>query len=582
MKKSHLIFLSAIALSSTGLASAAPSPADTLTLEPGKYGDYSLRGFKYLTSVDSPETTYISARQLTTWEEKLSFQNDTIYIGSNIVVNEEEIIRYGEKLSGRIVFPWLTEGKMNYVILGPEATRLPIYNLHSITPSMDYEDNFCRPIWCFATPDRKDPELDIEINCRKFDQRYSYMEYRNMGYTVNNLIIGKTCEEFPGRYFESMKKIIVRAQKIPKLSESFTWEIYNNVPLIVPDGLVPLYAADPDWGLFKTIIDESGSTDRGDTTNDYEFGDENYNDWWTFIPLSRVWTPSSANGRWQNYDYVYIDKNGLISYDQHDAGNPHTYKNTIFNIDGDMDVKFLQTDPYNLEGYPVKGFDKVKELVFGEHLQYYPSLSNYPLYEYMYTVDGGDVLPIYLYPDKKYTLRYNCSRLISKYDDNNYDDYQIAPLKPWSSYIDKLIIGSKCTEISFCMYEATEIISEAQNPPVIKEVFNRNQYKNASVTVPVGSLERYREAPGWCNFVNIHEGETNGIHDVCVSAEELLAGISVSGGILTIAEGVNPLSPVEIYGIDGSLIYRGKERSIKVPAGILIVKYAGETRKIIN
>lgn len=57
-----------------------------------------------------------------------------------------------------------------------------------------------------------------------------------------------------------------------------------------------------------------------------------------------------------------------------------------------------------------------------------------------------------------------------------------------------------------------EIISLAKEPPLIDyETFEKDTKYNATLYVPVGTTDKYKEATGWKEFVWIEEGVPSGI-----------------------------------------------------------------------
>lgn len=83
------------------------------------------------------------------------------------------------------------------------------------------------------------------------------------------------------------------------------------------------------------------------------------------------------------------------------------------------------------------------------------------------------------------------------------------------SRLKKVTIGSNVTSIgtsAFDECDLTEVISENENPFAINiNTFSYNTYNNALLSVPKGTLDKYKTTEGWNQFLNIAESETSNI-----------------------------------------------------------------------
>ena len=97
--------------------------------------------------------------------------------------------------------------------------------------------------------------------------------------------------------------------------------------------------------------------------------------------------------------------------------------------------------------------------------------------------------------------------------------------------------------------------------------------ENVTLYVPEGSLEAYKNAYGWANFVNIQEFDPTGISGVEATAD---MDVSVEGGSIVVS---GAQGNVAVYSLSGAMVGRAKGGSravVAVPGpGVYVVK-AGE------
>lgn len=112
-------------------------------------------------------------------------------------------------------------------------------------------------------------------------------------------------------------------------------------------------------------------------------------------------------------------------------------------------------------------------------------------------------------------------------------------------------------------------------------ILYENSFLNRSEStlyVPYGSENAYKAAEYWRNFniVGYDPAGVTGAHvDNDVNVAILDGQISITGT----ADRVN----VEVYGMNGSLLYKGSETSIPILSnGMYIVKVNGKPFKVIN
>ena len=120
----------------------------------------------------------------------------------------------------------------------------------------------------------------------------------------------------------------------------------------------------------------------------------------------------------------------------------------------------------------------------------------------------------------------------------------------------------------------SKITSLAEIPPVCGSgVFDGVNKTNCELIVPVISVIAYKQAEVWNEFSNIR-----GFSGVDVTEADGNT-IRAIGNQIEIS---GDFTSVEVYGVNGMLIYKGKDNVVTVPsAGIYLVHVADKTRKIV-
>ena len=126
----------------------------------------------------------------------------------------------------------------------------------------------------------------------------------------------------------------------------------------------------------------------------------------------------------------------------------------------------------------------------------------------------------------------------------------------------------------FCCSGLAKITSLAEIPPVCGSgVFYGVNKTNCELIVPIVSVIAYKLAEVWNEFSNI--SGFSGVEDTVADGNT----IRVIGNQIEIS---GYFTSVEVYGVNGTLIYKGKDNVVTVPsAGIYLVHVAGKTRKIV-
>ena len=106
-----------------------------------------------------------------------------------------------------------------------------------------------------------------------------------------------------------------------------------------------------------------------------------------------------------------------------------------------------------------------------------------------------------------------------------------------------------------------------------RKVFDGVNKTNCELIVPEGSVAAYKQAEVWNEFSNI--SGFSGVEDTVADGNT----IRVIGNQIEIS---GYFTSVEVYGVNGTLIYKGKDNVVTVPSvGIYLVHVAGKTRKIV-
>lgn len=121
-----------------------------------------------------------------------------------------------------------------------------------------------------------------------------------------------------------------------------------------------------------------------------------------------------------------------------------------------------------------------------------------------------------------------------------------------------------------------EIINEATTPQTVNRDAFYQVPTTATLYVPIGSIEAYKNADGWKNFKNILEKEFSGVE----STHDENMNVSVKNGNIVVNGSDN--ANVEVYSTNGQCVYRGTATIIPITAkGLYIVKANGKSHKIM-
>jgi hypothetical protein len=128
------------------------------------------------------------------------------------------------------------------------------------------------------------------------------------------------------------------------------------------------------------------------------------------------------------------------------------------------------------------------------------------------------------------------------------------------------------------MVRSDNVEAPALGVSVGTSVFEDSVKSNAKLIIPTGydAWYSYRSADEWKDFVTVSQETPTGAESINGAVNVVAAGseITISG----VADDVQ----VQVYNIEGRVIYSGIEKVIAVPEnGVYIVKVAGITKKVI-
>ena len=119
----------------------------------------------------------------------------------------------------------------------------------------------------------------------------------------------------------------------------------------------------------------------------------------------------------------------------------------------------------------------------------------------------------------------------------------------------------------------------ATTPPVIESTTFNNVSKIIPLYVPSESIDLYKNALYWNEFMNITIGESN--IDAVKENEDWR--VTIPGGTITII-GVSESSMVHIYSINGTLLHSStiaEMSNINLPHGIYFVQVNNVVKKVV-
>lgn len=145
--------------------------------------------------------------------------------------------------------------------------------------------------------------------------------------------------------------------------------------------------------------------------------------------------------------------------------------------------------------------------------------------------------------------------------------------EPWNSncsgtifksslHIPDVIVGCDVATLNYLGFSSFDrLIEHSPYPPKLyPDKFTKKTYLYATVTVPYGSLDIYKDSYGWDVFWNIQEADPSGINDAEINDDDEVTVIDTMGRIRY--QGIRQIMP-------------------QLPSGIYILKCGSKCEKII-
>lgn len=150
------------------------------------------------------------------------------------------------------------------------------------------------------------------------------------------------------------------------------------------------------------------------------------------------------------------------------------------------------------------------------------------------------------------------------------------------SGLTSITLGSSVAEIDLRAFYGCDklmtIYSLNPTPPTVsRSNFTNQQYLDAKVYVPQGSLAAYQAADPWLNFWNIQEIDPTGIDNVSVDKGQF---VTIEDGVIKINKQGSQL--VSVYTVDGQCVYTGTDNTISnLAKGLYIIRSGRNVSKIL-
>lgn len=365
----------------------------------------------------------------------------------------------------------------------------------------------------------------------------------------------------------NIKEIVACMTTPPTITETtFSLTTYKNTKLIVPPGTKAKYQAAEYWKNFQTI--EEGT--RGGQCGPKAF--------WTMLngavnitgtgAMYDFSTNSMAEDKWGTATNVVIGE-GITK-----VGN--------FNF-------------YNCRNIKTVSFPSTLTAIERGAFQHCSSIESIWIPKSVTSISPSSFAGcysaklIYVETDNTvYDSRNNCNAIIKTADNELVAGCSVTVIPNTvtsiggaafasCSTLTKITIPGSVTQIkgtAFRLSGLKELHVEATEPPVCDPLsFNGVEVAKCKLYVPIVSIEKYKAADVWKDFIILA-----GVDDI--TADDSGVAVRTVGRDITIS-GAPDDALVEVYNTAGMTVYSGTAKTIAAPAsGLYIVRVAGTTHKV--
>lgn len=155
------------------------------------------------------------------------------------------------------------------------------------------------------------------------------------------------------------------------------------------------------------------------------------------------------------------------------------------------------------------------------------------------------------------------------------------------SSLEYINLPESVEKIGFAAFYPNSVVRNVRSyspaPPSLATVqppFSADTYKSATLSVPAGAGNAYRDAPGWKNFANIEESLPAGMPNSATAIDSPAPAVCITGQTITFANLPDNAS-YNIHDLTGRLVASGSSKSVTLPVrGIFIIDIAGNIIKI--
>ena len=365
----------------------------------------------------------------------------------------------------------------------------------------------------------------------------------------------------------NIKEIVACMTTPPTIAENtFTLYTGENTKLIVPPGTKAKYQAAEYWKKFKTI--EEGT--RGGQCGPKAF--------WTMLNGAVNITGTGAM-----YDFTSTE-----------TAEKQWGTATALNI-GEGITKVGNYNFFNCRNIKTVSFPSTLTTIGRGVFEYCRGIETIWIPKSVTSIQAGtfagcsSVKLMYVESDNTvYDSRNNCNAIIKTADNellagctvtvipNTVTTIGGAAFSLYSN-LTKITIPGSVTQIKASAFRFTklnELHVEATEPPACTpNTFYGVEVAKCKLYVPIGSIEKYKTADIWKDFIILA-----GVDDI--TADDSSVAVRTVGRDITIS-GAPDDALVEVYNTAGMTVYSGTAKTIAAPAsGLYIVRVAGTTHKV--